>query len=353
MSSQRLWASLALLAVALAAPSAQASLYWNHGVRSGTPSVCFVGDALFSRPDRVQQVLDYIGDFERAANIRFNYLGTCPAAYVLANGDDWYGGDIRVVLPSTSVSFTGQVPGNGCPIFLDDNGNYNGDNDGWGSWSNPPDELATNRGCLYNLKLGDDADPSGVPWRNHTLHEFGHALGLAHEHVRDDVDYSTCTASGYGGSASSGHMTPYDRNSVMHYRFSACGIDGNYGQDGLSTWDQLGLHILYPEPVHRAEYVGRTVVRTNEYLSLNSGWGNRGATLSVVASSFSWKLDGITYSSSSWLYTTLGAGTYSLQLSHEDFLGRTYSTSGTVRVLTPSDYAEQIVTPVAARLPLL
>jgi hypothetical protein len=44
--------------------------------------------------------------------------------------------------------------------------------------------------------------------------------------VRDDVDSATCTASGYGGSASSGHMTPYDRSSVMHYRFSACGIVG-------------------------------------------------------------------------------------------------------------------------------
>lgn len=353
METRRVWYGLPLLAVLLGALPAQASLYWQHGVRSTTPSVCFVGDALTSRPDRVQQVLDYIHDFERAANIRFNYLGTCPASIVQSNGNDWFGGDIRVVLPGTSVSGTGMVPGNGCPMFLDSNGNYNGDNNGWGSWSNPPDELTTNRGCRYNLKLGDDADAFGVPWRNHTLHEFGHALGLAHEHVRNDVDSATCSASGYGGSASSGHLTPYDRYSVMHYQFLTCGIDGNYGHSGLSAWDQLALHILYPEPVRVAELVGRTVIRTTEPLNLSSAWGARGATLSVVASSFSWTLGGISYSTSSSLSSWLGAGTYALQFSHADFLGRTYSYSGTVKVLTPADYAEQVVTPVSTRLLLM
>lgn len=353
MNSRRLWASLALLGAALAGPRAQAALYWSHGVRSTTPSVCFVGDALTSRPARVQQVLDYISDFERAANIRFNYLGTCPAPIALSNGNEWYGGDIRVVLPSTSVPFTGRVPGRGCPMFLDSSGNYDGRNNGGGSWSNAPDELATNRGCVYNLKLGNDADSSGVPWRNHTLHEFGHALGLAHEHVRDDVNTAMCSASGYGGGASNGHITWYDSNSVMHYQFNDCGIDGNYGHDGLSRWDQLALHIMYPEPVRVAEFTGRTVIRSNEPLSLNSAWGAQGADLSFAAEGFSWRLSGFTYSTTSWLTTWLGAGTYPLQLSYVDFLGRVYSYSGTVRVLSPADYSEKIMAPVSARLPLL
>jgi hypothetical protein len=353
MNSRRLRAMLALLGAVLAAPRAQASLYWFHGVRGSTPSVCFVGDALTSRPARVAQVLDYIRDFERAANIRFNYLGTCPAPLVLANGNEWHSGDIRVVLPGTSVPFTGAVPGVGCPMFLDENGNYNGKNNGGGSWSNPPDGLSANRGCRYNLKLGNDADASGVPWRNHTLHEFGHALGLAHEHVRNDVDTATCSASGYGGSASNGHITWYDRDSVMHYQFLSCGIPGNYGHDGLSGRDQLALHIMYPEPVRVAEFVGRTVIRTDEWLNLRSAWGARGAKLSFAASDFNWKLLGLTYSSSSSLTTTLGAGTYPLQFSHTDFLGRTYSYSGEVRVLTPGEYRKQVVAPVSARLPLL
>lgn len=352
MKPRSLWAALALLGTAFAAPRAHASLYWFAGVRSSTPSVCFVGDALTSRSARVQQVLDYLSDYEHAANIRFNYLGTCPAPVTLSNGTEWYGGDIRVVLRSTSVPFTGMVPGKGCDMFLDSSGAYNGDNDGGGSWSNGPDSLAQHRGCVYNLKLGDDADTNGVPWRNHTLHEFGHALGLAHEHARDDVD-PACTASNYGGSASDGHITWYDRNSVMHYRFQACGIDGNYGQDGLSAWDRLAVHIMYPEAVHVAEFTGRTVIRTSEPLSLNSLWGASGADLSFAASGFTWKLNGITYSSSSWLSTYLGAANYPFQLSYTDFLGRTYSYSSTVKVLTPADYAGQIVAPVAAQLPLM
>lgn len=352
METRRVGLGLFLLAGLLGALPAQASLYWQAGVRGSTPSVCFVGNALTARPQRVQQVLDYLQDFERAANIRFNYLGTCPASLVQSNGNDWFGGDIRVVIPGTSVSGLGRVPGNGCPMFIE-NGVYNGENDTWGSWSNAPIDLATHRGCQYNLKLGDDADAVGVPWKDHTLHEFGHALGLSHEHERNDVNFNLCSASGYGGGATGGHLTPYDRYSVMHYEFLSCGIHGNYGHAGLSTWDRLAVHILYPEPVRIAELTGRTVIRTTEPLQLASDWGARGANLSVVASSFSWTLSGITYSSSSALSTWLGAGTYPLRFSHSDFLGRTYSYSGTVKVLTPADYAKQIVTPVAARTPLL
>ncbi|HEX8536890.1 MAG TPA: hypothetical protein VF664_05455, partial [Cystobacter sp.] len=294
----------------------------------------------------------YISDFERAANIRFNYLGTCPAPLVQSDGSPWHGGDIRVVLPSTSVPFTGQVPGQGCPMFLDANGQYDGGNDGWGSWSNAPAHLTPHRSCLYNLKLGGDADALGVPWRNHTLHEFGHALGLSHEHVRNDVNTATCSAAGYGGTESAGHITAYDRESVMHYAFPTCGIDGNYGQDGLSALDRLGLHILYPEAARVAEFTGRTVIRSNEWLSLSSTWRAAGADAFAVGG-FSWKLSGVTYSSSNGLFTSLGAGTYPFQLAYTDFLGRSYAYSGTVQVLTAPDYAARIVSPVAARLPLM
>jgi hypothetical protein len=351
MTVSRFWAGAALLGAALAAPSAQASLYWYSGTQSATPSICFVGDALTSQPARVQQVREYISGFERAANIRFNDLGTCPPPRLLISGGLSYSGDIRVVLPYTSVPFTGPVPGQTCPMFRDANGQYTGENDGWGSWSNSPADLGANRGCLYNLKLGPDADASGVPWRNHTLHEFGHALGLAHEHLRNDVDTATCSDPGYGGTATGGHITVYDRNSVMHYAFPACGIDGNYGQDGLSSLDKLALHIMYPEASRTAEFLGRTVIRTNEWLSLNSTWRASGAEPFAV-SGFSWKLSGITYSTASYLSATLGAGTYPLQLSYTDFLGRSYAYSGTVQVLTPAEYTARIIAPQSALLPL-
>ncbi|GHG76930.1 hypothetical protein [Comamonas sp. JC664] len=353
LNLRSLWTGLVLLAAALGARPVHASLYWYAGVQGSTPSVCFVGDALTSRPARVQQVVDYIRDFERVANIRFNVLGTCPAPTVLANGNHWHGGDIRVVIPGTSSAFSGRVPGNGCPMFLDAAGNYTGENNHGGSWSNSPADLATHRGCRHNLKLGDDADALGVPWKDHTLHEFGHALGLRHEHERNDVHFSLCSASGYGGGANSGFITPYDRYSVMHYEFLGCGIHGNYGHAGPSSWDALALHIMYPEPVRVAEFVGRTVIRTTEALNLTSAWGARGANLSFAASAFSWKLSAVTYSTSSGLVTWLGAGTYPLQFSHSDFLGRTYAYSGTVKVLTPADFTKQVVAPVATRLPLL
>ncbi|AGC43440.1 hypothetical protein MYSTI_02111 [Myxococcus stipitatus DSM 14675] len=344
---------LLLLASVLTGFSAQAAA-WNGGTHDTTPSVCFVGNALTARPDRVQQVLDYIEDFERAANIRFTYMGTCPAPVVLANGTEWHSGDIRIVLWGTNTSPFGQVPGVGCRMFLDENGNYTGENDGGSSWSNFPGSLAENRSCRYNLKLGDDADALGVPWRDHTLHEFGHALGLVHEHERDDADAAVaCGSGGFGGDISTAHLTVYDRYSVMNYRFLACGINGNYGHAGLSALDRLGMHILYPEPTPVAELWGRTVIQTTESLSLMSAWAARGADIGFTAPWFQWTLSGVTVSSTSTLNGSLQAGTYPLQLSYQDFRGRMYSYSGTVKVLTPADYARRIVSPIATLSPLM
>ncbi|MBI4510180.1 MAG: hypothetical protein HY698_11140 [Deltaproteobacteria bacterium] len=341
-----------VLALALAPGTARAGLYWNQGVRTKVISVCFVGDALTSRPDRVQEILDYIDEFENAANLRWNYLGTCPSSRVQANGNDYYVGDIRVVIPSTSVNGTGQVPGRGCGMFLDGMGNYNGGNDGWGSWSQAPNDLESNRSCLYNLKLGDDPwSSTRPPYLNHTLHEFGHALGLAHEHNRADAN-AGCTESGYGGSATS-YLTPYDRSSVMHYKYSSCGINGNYDDTGLSAYDRLSLRILYPEDDRAAEYTGTTVVRTTDTLSLMSGLQAAGANIGYVASGFQWRLNGVLYSTSSTLNTSLASGNYQLQISHRDFLGRTFSGEAMVRVLTPQAFDQSIAAPIAATLPLL
>src|SRR5262249_13145717 len=149
-------------------------------------TLCFVGNAVTARPDRVTQILAYIKEYEYAANIRFTNLGACPASLPQPDGRDSFDGDIRVVIPNTSVNALGPVPGTGCRMFLDKNGVYDHKNDDWGSWSNAPNDLSTNRSCLYNLKLGDDPW-NGTPYLNHTLHEFGHALGLSHEHQRADI----------------------------------------------------------------------------------------------------------------------------------------------------------------------
>ncbi len=344
---KRLASSLLACLLVTISLTARAGVYWQAGVRSTTVSVCFVGNATTSRPERVQQVLSYIARFSYAANIDFDYLGSCPAPTRQVDGTDFHDGDIRVVIPGTSVSGEGLVPGQGCGMFRNPDGSYTGGNDGWGSWSNSPNDLALNRACVYNLKLGDDAGADSIPYLDHTLHEFGHALGLAHEHDRIDGDTVACPA--LNPWLTSGLMTMYDPRSVMHYQYLACGINGNYGHVGLSALDQLSLHILYPEDNRVAEFVGTTVLRANTLLRLQPAWQVRGANLSFVAAAFVWQLDGVVVGSSGQLELDPGRpGVYALTLTHQDFLGRSYRYSGVVRVLEASEYTQTIVAPSAA-----
>ncbi|HET7087860.1 MAG TPA: M12 family metallopeptidase [Anaerolineae bacterium] len=328
---------LALVALLLAMVShANAALYWFQGVRSKTISVCFVGTAVTTRPDRVQQILTYLKEFEYAANIRFNYLGQCPASIPQPDGHDYYDGDIRVMIPNAGLAWTtGPVLGNGCPMTSQPGG----------SWSNAPNDLGPNRACLYNLRLGDDGE-NGVPYLNHTLHEFGHALGLSHEHARADEN-ANCVPSTHGEYhiANTGYMTPYDKDSVMHYKFSptetpSCVQTGsNYSYQGFTGYDKLALHIMYPEDTRVAEYVGTTVVRVGDTLRLQSDWKARGANMNFVATNFVWKLNGITESTTPDLIKTMNVpGAYALSLTYTDFLGRNYSATGTVYVMDAATY---------------
>lgn len=345
--------ALAALLLQAALP-ASAALYWFKSVRSKTISVCFVGTAVTGRPDRVQQILTHIKEFEYAANIRFNYWGQCPASVPQPNGNDYYDGDIRVMIANVGIAWTtGAVLGNGCPMTSQPGG----------SWSNGPDDLQPNRPCLYNLRLGDDdinlrtGLHNGTPWLNLTLHEFGHAMGLSHEHARADENAGCVPATNNEyHTANTGYMTPYDKDSVMHYQFTVaetptCVQTGsNYSDQGFTNYDKLALHIMYPEDIHVAEYVGTTVVQTGSTLQLQSAWKARGANMGFVAGNFVWTLDAVTESTTPDLIKTVNTpGAYALSLTHTDFLGRTYSSSGKVRVLTPSAYNQQIAGPVAAR----
>jgi hypothetical protein len=332
------------------------------GQQSNRPTFCFVGDALTSQPARISQILLYLKHLEGAGNIRFDYRGTCPASRPRPNGDDSYAMDIRVVLPGTSAATTGMIPGRGCTKYVD-GGVYNGLNDGGGSWSDFPSERDAHRSCLYNLKLMGDGDSSGVPWLNHTLHEFGHALGLIHEHDRSDVDRTLCREKGFGGTVSTGWITGYDPFSAMHYEFKPCGIAGNYAHTGLSALDRLTLHIAYPEDERVAEFFGKTVVQTNERLRLQMAWKAMGANVSSqlfqpsVASRVQWIVRGLGNAQTvDQTEIDLPTGLeipLRVSLSYLDLQSRSYLWEGTIRVLEPWRYTQTISAPTAALLPLM
>jgi hypothetical protein len=366
MSTGRALATGAIAGWFLASATASAAVYWLHGVRNNVVTVCFVGDAVTSRPDRVNEVLRQLREFEYSVNVRFDYLGSCPPSQAQPNAHDSFPGDIRVALPHTAGTKlrtwageegTGPVPGRGCSMFLRADGKYcdsscnqNANNDDWGSWSDAPVDLAPDRACLYNLKLGDDPW-NAPPYLNHTLHEFGHALGLAHEHQRDDVDATLCSEKDYGGPVADGHLTPYDPRSVMHYMFSTCGIKGNYGYTGLSNYDRLGLRILYPEANRQAEYVGATVRRAGESVVLQSAWKTRGVNIEFAAKKFTWKVNNTIHKGPD-LSMLLPPGDYPFHYAYRDFLGRSYSAHGRIKVLSVSEYDRLMATTRAAQLPL-
>ncbi len=118
---------------------------------------------------------------------------------------------------------------------------------------------------LYKaIKIFDDSDRAYREFKRIVLHEFGHALGLRHEHQNPLADIcwdeeamnNYCTANGIGCSnylplenTEGLKYSVYDRYSIMHYQIGVeptfCDYKSPYTYN-LSTLDKRWINIMYP-----------------------------------------------------------------------------------------------------------
>lgn len=351
-------------------------------------TVCFVGDAVTAPAPAlfVAQIQGFLRDHEAVANINYVFTGQCAGPTIDAAGLDVYGGDLRLVLSGTTVPYSPPpnaagrrvIPGNGCdrgvPVaidsmtrlaVLDASGN---EIDTFASFGIFPSERTPqwDTHCQWNMRLGSDGQ-GGVPWRNHTLHEFGHSLGFAHEQTRPDardaIRNAACSRNPDGTDSqwfadlptqALGNTLlstePYDFASTMNYSVPDCGYVGNYSNAGLGELEKLSLHFMYPETERVAEYYGRTVLRTGETSTLVALWPLRGSSITnnPMITSYAWSVDGQLLASgpaaTSAALQFPTAGDRRLTLSYTDFAGRGFSFQTTVHVLAPDQFARRMAT---------
>jgi hypothetical protein len=330
-------------------------------------SVCFYGDATTVRAARVAQIRDaLVGNTQAAANIVFTGFGACAAPTTGTCGSPphsckQYPGDIRIALDGTTAS--GSVVTRQIPASYSDCADHGAPS----SWAVSPNVVDNPgyRACPYNAAVGDDADTSQtppVPWLNHPLHEVGgHSLGFAHEFLQAGY-YNFAGPTGTVCSNSTSppdaalhpgsyvSLTPADASSVMMYQVLDCGINGNYGFSGYSTWDQLSLHIMYPEADRVAEFFGGTVTTLNVPVKLTQLWIAKGANANVL-NSISWSIGGMSSNQPTFSASWSTPGSKTGTLTYTDFLGRVFTTSITVQVYADSAaLAGAVVVPSAASL---
>jgi hypothetical protein len=112
------------------------------------------------------------------------------------------------------------------------------------------------------------------------VHEFGHALGIAHEHNRADRDICEREPQGSKGDW---NITPYDLQSVMNY------CNPNWSGNGeLSSYDKIGVNALYGKGTQPIQGTSPTVTyyKSGKNQQLENFFVNPDGGLSVL-----WKIN--------------------------------------------------------------
>jgi len=101
-------------------------------------------------------------------------------------------------------------------------------------------------GGTMRIQIGESGDyPDGWPWwvvgstRRAVIHEMGHALGLMHEHERNDAVNCAHSTVTYAAGGNDIYVDGYDAESIMNYCKSPY-------QWNLTDSDVRGLETLYP-----------------------------------------------------------------------------------------------------------